>query len=164
MAKSISCILFHFLKTELKAERPTNKQQLKSVAVKAWQSITNQETQSLVMTMSSRLKAVIACKGFSTKYKKHFIMIIYICPITFEPLKIEGLCIEMVVISKHFVIFFQPLELKLKICTSINLDCLIIFWCHTEPNYEKVSKYMDLTVNWCKNWICHVLISLKHCD
>ncbi len=58
---------FHVLKTKLKAERPTNKQQLKSAAVKAWQSITKEETQSLVMSMSSRLKAVIACKGFSTK-------------------------------------------------------------------------------------------------
>ncbi len=59
---------FHLLKTKLKAERPTNKQQLKSAAAKAWQGITKEETQSLVMSMSSRLKAVIACKGFSTKY------------------------------------------------------------------------------------------------
>ncbi len=42
--------------------------QLNSAAVKAWQSITKEETQSLVMFMSSRLKAVIASKGFSTKY------------------------------------------------------------------------------------------------
>ncbi len=61
---------FHLLKTKLMAERPTNKQQLKLVAVKAWQSITKEKTQSLVMSMSSRLKAVIACKRFSTKYKK----------------------------------------------------------------------------------------------
>ncbi len=59
---------FHILKTKLKAERPTNKQQLKSAAVKAWQSITKEETQSLVMSTSSRLKAVIACKELSTKY------------------------------------------------------------------------------------------------
>ncbi len=59
---------FHLLKTKLKAERPTNKQQLKSAAVNAWQSITKEETQSLVMSMSSIIKAVIACKGFSTKY------------------------------------------------------------------------------------------------
>ncbi len=45
---------FHLLKTKLKAARPTNKQQLKSAAVKAWHSITKEETQS------SRLKAVIA--------------------------------------------------------------------------------------------------------
>ncbi len=59
---------FHLLKTKLKAERPTNKQQLKSAAVNARQSITKEETQALVMSMSSRLKAVIAFKGFSTKY------------------------------------------------------------------------------------------------
>ncbi len=61
---------FPLLKTKLKAERPTNKQQLKSAAVKAWQSITKEETQSLVMYMNSRFKAVIACKGFSTNYYK----------------------------------------------------------------------------------------------
>ncbi len=60
--------VFHLLKTKLKAERPTNKQQLKSAVVKAWQSITKEETPSLVMSMSSRLKAVVACKGFSAKY------------------------------------------------------------------------------------------------
>ncbi len=67
---------FHLLKTKLNAERPTNKQQLKSAAVKAWQSITKEENQSLVMSMTffSRLKAVIACKGFSTNIKsEHFI-------------------------------------------------------------------------------------------
>ncbi len=75
---------FHFLKTKLKAERPTNKQQLKSAAVKAWQSITKKETQSLLMSMSSRLKSAIACK------KKGG----------------GGLCIKMILIPKLFVIFF----------------------------------------------------------
>ncbi len=51
---------FHLLKTKLKAARPTNKQQLKSSAVKAWHSITKEETQFLLMSMSSRFKAVIA--------------------------------------------------------------------------------------------------------
>jgi len=59
---------FHLLKTKLMAERQTNKQQLKTAAVKAWLSITKEETQRLVMSMGSRLQAVIACKGFSTKY------------------------------------------------------------------------------------------------
>ncbi|KAG2462898.1 TCB1 transposase, partial [Polypterus senegalus] len=59
---------FHLLKTKLRTERPTNKQQLKAAAVKAWQSIKKEETQHLVMSMSSRLQAVIASKGFSTKY------------------------------------------------------------------------------------------------
>ena len=37
-------------------------QRLKTAAVKAWQSITKEETQCLVMSMGSRLKAIIACK------------------------------------------------------------------------------------------------------
>ena len=53
-------------KTE--AERPTNKQQLKASTVKAWKSISREETQHLVMSMFSRLQAVIDCKGFSSKY------------------------------------------------------------------------------------------------
>ncbi|KAG2457546.1 TCB1 transposase, partial [Polypterus senegalus] len=60
--------VFHLLKTKLRTERPTNKQQLKAAAVKAWQRIKKEETQHLVMSMSSRLQAVIASKGFSTKY------------------------------------------------------------------------------------------------
>ncbi|CAJ0968448.1 unnamed protein product [Ranitomeya imitator] len=48
-------------------KRSTNKQQLKTIAVKAWQSIKKEETQRLVMSMNSRLQAVIANKGFSTK-------------------------------------------------------------------------------------------------
>ncbi len=56
---------FHLLKTKLKAERPTNNQQLESAAVKAQKSITKEETQSLVMFMNSRLKAVIACRILS---------------------------------------------------------------------------------------------------
>ncbi len=39
-----------------------------TVAVEAWQSITRDETQRLVMSMRSRLQAVIDCKGFATKY------------------------------------------------------------------------------------------------
>ncbi len=42
-----------------KVERATNKQQLKSTAVKAWQSITKEETQPLVISMSSRLKGIV---------------------------------------------------------------------------------------------------------
>ncbi|KAG2456719.1 TCB1 transposase, partial [Polypterus senegalus] len=57
---------FHLLNTKLRTERPTNKQQLKAAAIKALQSIKKEETQHLVMSMSSRLEA--ASKGFSTKY------------------------------------------------------------------------------------------------
>ncbi len=46
-------------------------------------------TQYLVVSTSSRLKAIIACKG---KINILF-MIIFICPITFEFLEMGGLCI-----------------------------------------------------------------------
>ena len=59
---------FHLLKTKLKGKCPKNKQELNTVAVEAWQSITRDETQRLVMSMHSRLQAVIDCKGFATKY------------------------------------------------------------------------------------------------
>ncbi len=59
---------FHLLKTKLKGKCPKNKQELKTVAVEAWQSITRDETQRLVMSMRSSLQAVIDCKGFATKY------------------------------------------------------------------------------------------------
>ena len=59
---------FHLLKTKLKGKCPKNKQELKIVAAEAWQSITSDETQRLVMSMRSRLQAVIDCKGFATKY------------------------------------------------------------------------------------------------
>ncbi len=47
---------------------PKNKQEMKTVAVELRQSITMDETQCLVMSMRSRLQAVIDCKGFATKY------------------------------------------------------------------------------------------------
>ena len=50
---------FHLLKTKLKGKCPKNKQELKTVSVEAWQSITRDETQHLVMSMHSRLQAVI---------------------------------------------------------------------------------------------------------
>ena len=59
---------FHLLKKKLKGKCPKNKQELKTVAVEAWQSITRDETQHLVMSMRSRLLAVIDRKGFATKY------------------------------------------------------------------------------------------------
>ncbi|TKS81341.1 Transposable element [Collichthys lucidus] len=59
---------FYLLKTKLKGKCPKNKQELKSYAVEAWQSITRDESQRLVMPMQSRLQAVIHCKEFATKY------------------------------------------------------------------------------------------------
>jgi len=66
---------FHFLKAKLKAERPTNKPQVKIAEVKAWQSITKQETQSLVMSMSSDLMQSLSAKIDSQQNikNKHFI-------------------------------------------------------------------------------------------
>ncbi len=75
MAKSITWPdpiehAFHLLKTKLKGKCPKNKQELKTVAVEAWQSITRDETQRLVMSMRSRLQAVIDCKGFANQVLK----------------------------------------------------------------------------------------------
>ncbi len=73
MAKSITwpesdwaCISLAKDKTE--GKMPQEQAGLKRVAVEAWQSITRDETQRLVMSMRSRLQAVIDCKGFATKY------------------------------------------------------------------------------------------------
>ena len=59
---------FYLLKRRLKGVTPQNKQQLKEAAVKAWKSITKEECKSLVMSVGHRLDAVIASKGFATKY------------------------------------------------------------------------------------------------
>lgn len=41
-------------------ERPTNKQLLKTAALKAWQTITKEETQRLVMSTGSRIQSLPA--------------------------------------------------------------------------------------------------------
>ncbi len=44
---------------------------------------------------------------------KLFLILILICPSTFESLKMGAMCIKMVVIPKHFVLYFcSTLELK----------------------------------------------------
>ena len=53
------------LKTKLKGNCPKNKQELETAAVEAWQSFTRAQTQRLVMSVGSRLQAVIDCKGFA---------------------------------------------------------------------------------------------------
>ena len=64
---------FHSLKTELKTERPGNIQQQKTTAV-AWQSITKEVTQRLVISIGSRLQAVIPAKDSQLGIKnEHFI-------------------------------------------------------------------------------------------
>ena len=59
---------FHLLKTKLKGKCPKNKQEPKTVAVGAWESITRDETQCLVMSIGSRIQTVTDCKRFATKY------------------------------------------------------------------------------------------------
>ncbi len=68
------------------------------------------------MSMSSRLKAVIACKGFSTKYIYDYI---YLSNYIWAP-ENGGNVYKNVVIPKHFVIFVQPFKLKLNVCTTIS--------------------------------------------
>lgn len=59
--------VFQLLKTKLK---PTNKQNKKVAAVKAWKTISKEETWSLVMSMDSQLQVVIESNIFSSKYNK----------------------------------------------------------------------------------------------
>ncbi len=75
MAKSITwpesdwaCISLAEDKTE--GKMPQEQAGTEDVAVEAWQSITRDETQRLVMSMRSRLQAEIDCKGFEPSIKK----------------------------------------------------------------------------------------------
>ncbi len=61
---------FHLLKTKLKGKCPRTSRNWRRFAVEAWQSITRDETQRLVMSMRSRLQAVIDCKGFANQVVK----------------------------------------------------------------------------------------------
>jgi hypothetical protein len=75
-------------KAKLKAKCPKNKQELKTAAVKAWRSITREETQHLVMSMGYTLQAVIDCKIF---FKTHNLIYDYVSLSNdFEPLKLGG--------------------------------------------------------------------------
>lgn len=53
---------FQMLNVYLCIKCSKSKQELKIAAVMAWQSITNEETQCLVMTMDTRFQAVTDCK------------------------------------------------------------------------------------------------------
>ncbi len=60
-------------------DRKTHEQKTTEVSLsKAWQSITKKKTPSLVMSMSSRLKEVIACKLFSKQILKRNLFIWFI--------------------------------------------------------------------------------------
>jgi len=74
MAKSITWhesngAAFHLLKSKLKAKCPKKHQEVKTVAVEAWQSITRDETQRLVMSLGSRLQASLTAKDFQQSIK-----------------------------------------------------------------------------------------------
>ncbi len=78
---------FHLLKTKLKGKCPKNKQELKTVCSRGLAEHPRDETQRLVMSMRSRLQAVIDCKGFAPSIKKwKFDLWLLFCPITFGPL------------------------------------------------------------------------------
>ncbi len=95
---------FHLLKTKLKAERPLNKQQLMSAAVKHHKGgNTVSGDVHEFQTQGSYCRQRIHNKILKINI---LFMIIFICPITFEPLKMGGLCIKMVLIPKHFVLYF----------------------------------------------------------
>jgi len=66
-------------------------------------------------------------------------MTIFISPITFEPLKIWGLCIKMVA-TFHMIFLFKPLNWSCKSGLQFHIDCLIsvVFWWHTEPKLWKL--------------------------
>lgn len=56
---------FQLLKAKLKEKHSKNKQELKTAAVTAWQSITSEEPQCLVMSRGTRFQAV---KNVASKY------------------------------------------------------------------------------------------------
>ena len=100
IAKSVSWsqpsrTAFQLLKTNMKAERPSNKQQMKATAVKAWQSISRKENQNLVMSVGSRHQAVIKWKGFSSLNSRVIFITMLLCP------KNLGILQKMSVIPKN---------------------------------------------------------------
>ena len=114
----------------------------------AWQSITRDETQRLVMSMCSRLQAVIDCKVFATKYYKVkvWFMIVSLSHY-FRSLKKWEAHIETVVIPTPFTwfgckypqikaeslhikhILFVSFQMRWELCRCPNIygpDCSVI--------------------------------------
>lgn len=84
------------LKTKLKRERPTNKQQIQVVALKAWQIISREKTWAVV-SMGSRLQ--VENRILIQVLKIMVILTITsLCPNTFDPLKMRGTLLEMAAI------------------------------------------------------------------
>ena len=61
---------FHLLKTKLRRKCPKNKQELKTAAAEAWQSITRDQTQRLVMSMGSDFRLSLTAKDLQQSIKK----------------------------------------------------------------------------------------------
>lgn len=59
---------FHLLKEKMRSQKPSSKAQLKEMALKAWNSLQPSQMKKLVHSMPRRLRAVIANKGYATKY------------------------------------------------------------------------------------------------
>ena len=83
---------FHLFKTKLKAERPANKLQLKTATVKAWQSITKEETQRLWCPRVPDYRQNIL---FMNIFIVHY----------FRSLEMRGLCMNIFAIPKSFLKF-----------------------------------------------------------
>lgn len=74
--------------------------ELTTAAVKAWQSITREETKHLLMSVGSRLfRKSLSAKDLQTAIKPDYF--IYDCVVLskyFSTPKIEGLCLKIIVI------------------------------------------------------------------
>ncbi len=168
---------FHLLKTKLKAERPTNQQQLMSAAAKTWQSITNEETQSLAMSMGShclpafyfsKLQSVIFCvQNLRNVYNKpvHYKTIFQTgflaCPDSTILTPKDGLrwCKLLVILVYHFSRFLFPVRLFIHLSWRMELRWSV--WlhfgcCHIATPYilqkEKAKKVLRLMYY---KWIKH---------
>ena len=60
--------LWGVMKKELRNQRPSNKDALKSKLQEIWDNISNDECQSLMNSMQKRVQAVIQSKGDVTPY------------------------------------------------------------------------------------------------
>ncbi len=117
MAESISwsqpdwaCISLAEDKTKgRKTNKQTNKQQLKSAAVKAWKSITKRKPSLRLVPWVPDLR-----QSLSAKYSQLNLIYDYICPISFELLKMG----DIVVVPKNAMFLFNPWMLK--VCTSVS--------------------------------------------
>lgn len=71
--------------------RQMKKWELKTTTLKAWQSMTKEETWHLVMSVGSRLQAGTDCKGFATRYNKDNVIYDQVRrPVTFASLNRAG--------------------------------------------------------------------------